>query len=194
VAVVARRAGSLPTSGSVSRKALISPRAAGEELALLLGGAEQHERLGHPDRLVRAAEGDERLVDAAEQLDGTAVGEVRQSAPAVLHRDLHPEGAELGEALHDGLGDLRVPLDLRGVHLGRQEALQPGEELAAARLVLRRRPGVGMHQLDAEAAEEQLLGEARPLPALLARLLGDSASLPLVNLRAAHAALPVTGW
>ena len=53
VAVVASRAGSEPTSGSVSRNARDrAGGAAGQERLLLLGGADQLHRLGHADRLV----------------------------------------------------------------------------------------------------------------------------------------------
>ena len=54
VAVVAIRAGSDPTSGSVSRNAEIAPAAQrGQEPLLLLGGADQLDRLRDADRLVR---------------------------------------------------------------------------------------------------------------------------------------------
>ena len=72
-----------------------------------------------------------------------------------------------------GVGDLRLALDLQRVDLLDEELAQPREE----GLALLDRGGVELglrvDEVEPEVAEEELLAEARLLPALLARALGD---------------------
>ena len=70
----------------------------GQELLLLLVGAEELQRLRYADRLVRRQQRAERRVDRADQRQRLAVVQVGQAEAAVLLVDLHAERAELGEA------------------------------------------------------------------------------------------------
>ena len=83
------------------------------------------------------------------------------------------------EALDHLVGDLRVALDLERVDLGLQELAQPRQETLALLDRLRVEPRLRMDQVQTEVAEEQLLAEARELPLLLARGLGDLTGLSL---------------
>ena len=99
--------------------------------------------------------------------ESPVVVEVRQAEPAVLLVDLHPEGADVAEALYDVLGDLGVALDLEGVDLLAEELLELCEERLALAAVGFRDDRVGMDQVEPEPPHEQLLAEARPGPLLL---------------------------
>ena len=68
-----------------------------QPLALLLLGAEQHQRLGDADRLVRGEQRRERRVPDAGERERAVVVDLREAEPAVLLGHLHAERAELLE-------------------------------------------------------------------------------------------------
>jgi hypothetical protein len=144
-----------------------------QPLALLGLGAEQQQRLGDADRLVRRQQRAERRVPGAHERQRPVVVHLRQAEPAVLLGHLHPERAEVLEAVDHGLGDLRVALDLQRIDVLGEEGAQPLQE----RLALLHRGGVELglrvDQVEVQAAEEEVLAEARQLPLALAGVLGD---------------------
>ena len=71
----------------------------GEVFALLVLGAEQDERRGHPDRLVRGKEGRRRGATAGHDRERPVVGSLGEAQTTVLPRDLHPERAQFGQSL-----------------------------------------------------------------------------------------------
>jgi hypothetical protein len=97
---------------------------------------------------------------------------------AVLGGDLHPEGAELAQAVDHVLGILAGAVDLDRVHLLAQELREGVVERAELRPL-----GAGhrerVDQIEAEIPQEQLAHEARVLPRLLTRRFGDLARLLL---------------
>ena len=157
-----------------------------QPLALLLLGAEHPQRLGDADRLVRGEQRRDRGVPDAGHRQRAVVVDLRQAEAAVLLGDLHAHRADPLEALDDLVGQLRVALDLQRVDLVLEERPQLGEEALA---LLDRRvvePRLGMDQIEAEVAEEEFLAEARQLPFLLARGLGDLPGLALAHIRRGH--------
>ena len=99
---------------------------------------------------------------------------MREAEAAVLPRDLHPEGAELREAADDLLGVLAGLVDRHRIDPLLEEAPHPVVEVAEGRSV-RLLDGVGVDEVQPEAAEEQVFQEARALPFPLAGGLGDVA-------------------
>ena len=160
-----------------------------QPLALLLLGPEHPQRLGDADRLVRGEQRRDRGVPDAGHRQRAVVVDLREPEAAVLLGDLHAHRADPLEPLDDLVGELRVALDLQRVDLVLEERPQLGEEALA---LLDRRvvePRLGMDQVEAEVAEEQLLAEARQLPFLLARGLGDLPGLALGDI-GGHVILP----
>ena len=153
-----------------------------QPLALLLLGAEQHQRLGDADRLVRGEQRGQRGVPGAGQRQRAVVVDLREPEPAVLLGHLHTERADRLEPVEHVLGDLRVALDRERVDLALEEVAQLRQE----RLALLDRGGVEPRlrrdQVEPEAAEEQLLAEAGKLPLSLACRLCNFACLPLGDL------------
>ena len=157
-----------------------------QPLALLLVGPEHPQRLGDADRLVRGEQRRDRRVPHAGHRQRAVVVDLREPQAAVLLGDLHAHRADPLEALDDLVGELRVALDLERVDLVLEERPQLGEEALA---LLGRRvvePRLGMDQVQAEVAEEEFLAEARQLPFLLARGLGDLPGLALAHIRRGH--------
>ena len=151
-------------------------RALGEArqvLLLLLRRAEELQRLRHADRLVRGEPGHARRAPGGDEADGAVV--VRRAEPeaAVLLRDLHAPGAELVEALEELVVVLALPVDLVGVDVLGEEALELRQELVRLGLVRRRLLGEGMDQIEIELAEEEITDERGLFPFRLARGLGD---------------------
>jgi hypothetical protein len=147
-------------------RALGEPR---EVALLLLGRAEQLQRLRQSDGLVRRQQRGERAVLARHHRDRARVARVRESHAAVLGRDLDAERAHLAQLLHVRLGDVARPVDHVGVD-ALEEVAQLREELRGARLlggILDDR--MRMDEIEAEAAEEQLADEARSRPLALTR-------------------------
>ena len=114
-AVAPRRAGSEPTSGSVSRKAeMCVLRHLRQPLLLLLLGAEQHQRLGDADRLVRATAA-WRATSArsprarARGCSRPATGRGRRTRSGTFM----PSAPSSLRPSSTVVGDLRVALDLR---------------------------------------------------------------------------------
>src|SRR5581483_7903605 len=155
-------------------------RAAREVLPLLLGRAEELQRLRDADRLVGGQQrGDVRIV-AADELHRRRVLTHGEPEPAVLLRDLDAEGAELPEPVDDLLRVLARLVDRDGVDLLAQERLQRVVELLKLRPPLphgRKRVDV----LQEEVAEEELAQEGPSRPFLLAGLLGDLSRLFLAR-------------
>ena len=147
--------------------------------ALLLLGAEQHQRLGDADRLVRREHCRDRGVRTSGQGEGAVVVHLRQTESAVLLGYLHAERAQPFETFNDLVGDLRVALDLERVDVLLQERPQAVEEALALLDRGRIERRLGVDQVKAEVAEEQLLAEARQLPLGLARRLDDLSCLAL---------------
>ena len=109
--------------------------------------------------------------------------DLRQAQPAVLLGHLHAQRAHLLEAVQHLVGDLGLALDLHRVDLLLQEGAQGGQEALALLDLLGVELGLGVDQVQAEVAHEQALAEARQLPVLLARVLGDLARFLLTHLR-----------
>ena len=130
-------------------------RAAWQIFLFLLRGAEELQRLRHPDRLVRGEERADVVVGAADHLHDLAVLRDREAEPAVLLRDLHPEGAELAEPVDDVVGVLARLVDRDAVDLFAQEGLElvvEHGELRALPVVHRK----GMDERQEEVPEEDL--------------------------------------
>ena len=102
---------------------------------------------------------------------GVAV--LAESQAAVLGRDLDPKGADLTQAFNDLLGNLSVPIDLVAIHPLLHETLEPRHERTGALKVGGIGLREGMHQVEPERSLEQLPHEARRLPFLLPRGLGN---------------------
>ena len=155
----------------------------GSHCALLLLGAEEAQRLGQADRLVRGQQRRDRRVPRAGHGQRLVVVDLAQPEPAVLLGDLHAEGAQLLEALDDVLGDLRLALDLLPVDVLGEEGAEALEERLAlldrGRVELRLR----VDQVEAEVAEEELLAERRLGPLGLAAGLGDLLGLLVRRIR-----------
>ena len=109
----------------------------------------------------------------ADHRQRAVVVDLREPEAAVLLGDLHAHRADALEALDDLVGDLGVALDLQRVDLVLEELAQRGEETLALLGRLGVEPRLRVDQVEPEVAEEQLLAEARQLPLLLARGLGD---------------------
>ena len=182
-AVVSMRAGSEPDArlGQGEGRDLAGG-AAGQVLLLELLGAEGLERLRDADRLVRGEQRAEVAAVAADQRHHAVVLDVREAEPAVLRRDLHPEGAEVPQAVEDLLRVLAGAVDLRGVDLVPEEVVELPVERRELRALL---PGQreGVDEVEAEVAEEELAHEAGLHPLGLARGLRDLEGLLLGDLR-----------
>ena len=170
-----------------------------EEALLLLGVAEEHDRLA-ADRLVRRHEDGGRAARAAEALEHAVVARDAEPEPAELGGDRHAEHAEVEEPLDDPLRDLLLLVDLdRGV-LVRQVGVERGEQLVALRRLLGRDLRVGKHEVLAEVPPEGVLEDAHRrrigaehllgLLDLLAVLLGDVLEV-LGEVRVAHRLVPL---
>ena len=82
---------------------------------------------------------------------------------------------------------LRVALDLQRVDVLDEERPQALEEPLALLDGLGVEPRLGMDQVEPQAAEEEVLAEARQLPLALAGLLGDLAGFAFGDCVAMHA-------
>ena len=100
--------------------------------------------------------------------------------PPYSFADLHPEGAHAAQLGEDGLRVLARCVDLDRVHLVAQELAHPVVEARELRAVLGGQ-GIGMDEVEAEAAQEQLAQEARLGPFGLARGFGDLARFALAD-------------
>ena len=118
-----------------------------------------------------------RAVDRGHQLDRFHVGQLRQPEPAVLARDLDAERTERPQPLDYRIGDLSLAVDLVGIDLVPQEALQLLQERLRPPNLLGVLLGVRVDQRHAEAPEEQVADEARRDPVLFACRFGDLAGL-----------------
>ena len=110
------RAGSEPTSGSVSRKAVTAPSAHRVRYSCFCSSV--------PNILTGSGTPMELCAETSAANDGctdpiehqrASVVQHRQAEAAVLLRDLHAEDAEVAEALDVLVGDLRLALDLAAV-------------------------------------------------------------------------------
>ena len=188
-AVVSIRAGSEPTcglgegeggdlAGGAARQVLLLQRVAAEEL----------ERLGDADRLVRREQGREVAVDAAEELHHRLVLGRGEAEAAVLLGDLHAEGAQLAQPVEHVLRVLAGGVDLHRVDLVAQQLLdrlEEGPELGPL-LVLVAGQREGVDQVEPEVAEEELAQEAGLGPLLLAGRLRHRHRLRFADLARAH--------
>ena len=154
--------------------------ASGQVLLLLLLGAEMLERVGHPDRLVGGQQGHEVPVAAAQQLHHLLVLDVGEAEAAILFRDLHPKGAHAAQLGENIFGVLPRGVDLDRIHLVAQELAHPLVEPGKFRAVLGGQ-GVGVDEVQAEAAQEKLAQEARLRPFGLARGFGNLARIVLAD-------------
>jgi len=149
-------------------------REAGKVLLLLLLRPEELQRLRDADGLVRRQQRDEVAVARRDQLHRVAVLALREAQAAVLLRDLHPEGAELGEPLDDRRGNLPVPVDRVGIDLLDEKPLE-ARHVVAELGALGRGGRERMDEVEPEVAEEDLLQKRGRLPLALAGLFGDAA-------------------
>ena len=121
VAVLPIRAGSDPTSGSVSRNARDRAlRAAGQEALLLLVGAEHLTGSGTPIDWCADSSAPRLGCTEPASISALAVGGHRQPEAAVLPRDLHPERAERGQRGDVLVGDPGLALDPAAVERRRR--------------------------------------------------------------------------
>ena len=111
------------------------------------------------------------------------VVDLREAEAAVLLGDLHPERAEVLEALDDVVGDLRVVLDLLRVDPLGQERAEALEELLALGDALGVDLRLRMDEVELEVAEVHAAAEAGLLPLGVARLLGDLLGLFVGRIR-----------
>jgi hypothetical protein len=150
---------------------------------LLLLGAEQQQRLGDADRLMGGEQRRERGVHRAGQRQRAVVVDLREPEAAVPLGDLHPQRADLLEAVDDRLGDLRVALDRERVDGRGQHRPQLGEEPLALldRGVVE--PRLGVDEVEPQASEEQVLAEARQLPVALTGRFRDPPGFSFRDLR-----------
>ena len=126
----------------------------------------------------------ERRVPGAGQRQRAVVVDLREPEAAVLLGHLHARARRccLRPSI-DLVGDLRVALDLAA---GRPRRRGTSRSVARKRspfsVGLGVEPRLRVDQVEPEVAEEQLLAEARQLPLLLARGLGDLPCLLLADL------------
>jgi hypothetical protein len=166
------------------------PRGASrQESLLLIVGSENLDRLGHADGLVRREQGRDVAVVAAEQLHDPAVLDLIEPEAAVLLRNLHPEGAQSLQPVHDLARVLAGSVDLAGTDVIAQERLEALVELGELRPLLQRVRN-RTDQVHLEIPEEDLLQEARLGPLGLPCGFRDAQGLPLAltvnRLRRAH--------
>ena len=154
-----------------------------QERVLLLLRAEDLQRLRYADRLVRGEQRADRGAGRADERQRLVVVHLGEAEAAVLDVDLHAERAELLEPVDHLVRDARLALDVGAVDLRLAEVAQLREELLAAPDVLAGGHGMGMDEVEPEAAEEELLGEARLAPVLFARGLGDLSCFALADFR-----------
>ena len=155
----------------------------GRNVSFCSCGAEQLQRLRHADRLVRGEQRADRRAGRADQRQRLVVVHLGEAEAAVLGVDLHAEGAELLEPVDDLVGDPRLALDPGAVDLRLAEVAQPGRGTPRrAGRPRRRGQRVRVDQVEPEAAEEQLLGEAGLAPVLFPGGLGDLPGLALGDL------------
>ena len=185
IAVVLSLAGSEPTSGSVSRNALISPRAhRGRYFCFCSSVPNSASGCGTPidwcaDSSAasagrRGAHDDERAV----------VVQVGEAEPAVGGGDFHSERSDARQSLDHLIGNPGFAFNQRAVHRRFAEVAQPGAELLAALSGLVPLARVRVDQAELEVAEEELSAEAGQRPLGLPGLLRDLAGLSLADLRA----------
>ena len=184
VAVAPMRAGSEPTSGSVSRKA--------ETWSLATLGSHSRFCSSEPNSISGSATPIDWCALSSVEIDAChtpasisalVVVHLRQAQAAVLLGHLHAERAQLLEPVEHLVGDLGLALDLERVDLLGQERPQVGQEPLALLLLGRVEPGLGVDQVQLEVAHEQPLAEAGQLPVPLARVLGDLTRFLLAHLR-----------
>ena len=131
-------------------------------------------------------------VHRARQRQRAVVVDLREPEPAVLLGHLHAERAELLEPVDHRVGDARVALDRQRVDVLDEERAQALEEPLAALDRLGVELRLGMDQVEPQAAEEEVLAEARQLPLALAGLLGDLTGFSFGDL--AWPCMPVTRY
>ncbi|MBI2537452.1 MAG: hypothetical protein HYW06_10930 [Gemmatimonadetes bacterium] len=153
--------------------------------ALLLGRAEQLERLGDADGLVRRQQHADRTLDRGRQRHRPVVDRLREPQTSVLARDLDTEAAQLGQALDHVRRDLGVAVDRLGIDGGPEERGQLVQPGFGPGFFFRVERGVGVNEMEPEPAFEQLAHEARGFPFLLAGRFGHFASVAFTH---------VTGW
>ena len=154
-------------------RADLTARTARQVLVLELVGPKELQRLRNTDRLVGGQQCGEVSVNTAQHLHDLRVFELVEAQTAVLSRNLHAEGAHLGElrdVVHVVLAS-RVHLDaVPGVPEEGLELVEEGFELRTPLGALR----VGVDEVESEVAQEHFLHEAGIFPGGLARFLGDS--------------------
>src|SRR5712691_9107575 len=147
------------------------------QILFLLGFAPEHlERLRHADGLVCREQRRQRSVHARDQLHRLHVRQLGETEPAILARDLDAERPHRLECLDDLAGDLALAVDAIGVDLLHQ-ARQAVEERFGAGDFSGILLGIGMDEVEAQGAEEQVANEAGRGPPRLARRFRDIARL-----------------
>src|SRR3712207_580535 len=162
----------------------------GQPLALLLLGAEEAQRLGQADRLVRRQQRRDRRVPRAGQGQRSVVVDLTQPQPPVLLGDLHAEGAQVLEALDDLRGDLRLALDAAPIDAFGEEGAEALEERLARVHHGRIELWLRVDQVEAEIAEEEFLAERRLGPLSLAAGFGNLLRLFVGRIRRHGAGSP----
>ena len=130
--------------------------------------------------------GSKRGVHRVRKLERAVVVGLAEAQASVLLRDVHPERAQLGQALDDTLRDLVIGLDLDWVDLGLEVRVQPMQEVLAPPLVLIGRQGMRVDQVKPEPAGVELASKARQRPFGFTRFFGQAPRLLLCNLLFAH--------
>ena len=177
------RAGSEPTSSSVSANAEMAPLASrGRKRFFCSVGAEHLDRAGHADRLVRREQRDERARSRSRPATwrGSRCTATGPSPP--YSRGILMPNAPISRRPWTTASGMRASRSITSPStFVAQEALELLEERLGALLLLGVGLGPRMDQRQVQLAEEQFAHERRRFPRGLARALGDGAGFGLGN-------------
>jgi hypothetical protein len=139
-------------------------REARQIFLFLFFGAEELQRLGDADRLVRREPRDGVRAPCGDQAEGAVVVGRAESEPAVLFRDLHPPRADVRETLEELVVVLAFAIDLFAIDVLREEALELREKRVALGLVGRVLLGERMNEIEVQLAKEEIADKRRLFP------------------------------
>jgi hypothetical protein len=108
----------------------------------------------------------------ADHFHDAAILLLRESAAAILRRHAHPQHADLSEPAHDFVGNARLPVDARSVDVIATISADLVHGLSRRTLELGRQGRIRKDRFRPEAAEKQILGEARLLRPRKKQLFG----------------------
>src|SRR5438067_6814871 len=114
-----------------------------------------------------------RSAPRGHEADGAVVIRGAESESAVLLRNLHAPGAELVQSFEERVVVFTLLINLVGIDVFGEEALETVEEIIGFGLVIRRLLGEGMNEIEIELTEKKIADERRLFPLGLARTFGD---------------------